>query len=305
MFTAFFYPLHSQIKNDTLVVARDGSGDFRTITNALESIRAYMDYTVVVYIKNGFYKEKIILPSWLKNIELIGESKEKVIITYDDHAKIDNMGTFRTYTLRIDGDRIKLKNLTIENNAAPIAQAVALHTEGSYLIFENCRFLGNQDTLFTGREYSKLLFKNCYLEGTTDFIFGGATAFFDSCVIHSKRNSYITAASTPKDAPYGYVFYNCTLTAHNGIDKVFLGRPWRPYASTAFIKCNLGEHIHPEGWHNWNNTENEATARYYESDNYGPGSKIQNRVSWAKLLNSKEAQTFNKKQVLKDSFFLE
>lgn len=301
----FLNPLYGQTPKDTLIVARDGTGNFRTITDAIESIRAYMDYTVVVYIKNGNYKEKIILPSWLKNVELIGESKEKVIITYDDHANINKMGTFRTYTLRIDGSRIKLKNLTIENNAAPLGQAVALHTEGNYLIFDNCRILGNQDTVFTGGEYTKLLFKNCFIEGTTDFIFGGATAFFDSCVIHSKRNSYITAASTPKDAPYGYVFYNCNLTANEDIDKVFLGRPWRPYGFTAFIKCSLGKHIRAEGWHNWNNIENEKTARYYEFDNYGPGSNTQNRVSWAKLLNSKEVCSYNVEEVLKDPFFLE
>ena len=292
-------------QKDTLVVARDGTGNYRTLTEALDNIRAYMDYTIVVYIKNGTYKEKVIIPSWLKNVKLVGESKENVLITYDDHANINKMGTFRTYTVRIDGSFITLENLTIENNAAPLGQAVALHTEGNNLLFKNCGILGNQDTVFTGGEYTRMLFEKCYIEGTTDFIFGGATAYFDSCTIHSKKNSYITAASTPKDVPFGYVFYNCNLTAEENL-AVYLGRPWRSYGSTAFIKCNMEKHIQPQGWHNWNNVENEQTARYYEGDNFGPGSETKDRVQWVQLLNAKEILSFSKEKVLgNDSFFRE
>lgn len=295
-------PLSIYAQKDTLIVARDGTGNYRTLTEALESIRAYMDYTVVVYIKNGTYKEKVIIPSWLKNVKLVGESKENVLITYDDHANINKMGTFRTYTVRIDGSFITLENLTIENNAAQLGQAVALHTEGNNLLFKNCRILGNQDTVFTGGEYTKMLFDACYIEGTTDFIFGGATAYFDSCTIHSKKNSYITAASTPKDVPFGYVFYNCNLTAEENLS-VYLGRPWRPYGSTAFIKCNMGKHIQPKGWHNWNNPENEKTARYYEGENFGEGSGTKERVQWSQVLNSKEILSFSKEKVLGNKSF--
>ena len=161
---------------DTIVVARDGTGDYRTLTEAMEGIRAFMDYKVTVLVKKGVYKEKVILPSWLENVDFIGENVENTIITYDDHANIKKMGTFRTYTLKVEGSSITFKNLTIENNAARLGQAVALHTEGDRLVFINCRFLGNQDTIYTGAKGTRLCFLNCYIEGTTDFIFGPSTA---------------------------------------------------------------------------------------------------------------------------------
>ena len=280
---------------DTLFVARDGTAEFRNIDDAIEVCRAFMEYHKVIFVKKGVYKEKLIIPSWLTNIEICGEDRDNTIITYDDHANIrrlDNgkpMGTFRTYTLKIEGSSITLKNITIENNAARLGQAVALHTEGDRLTFINCRFLGNQDTIYTGVGGTRLYFKNCYIEGTTDFIFGPSTAWFERCSIHSKVNSYVTAASTPADQPYGYIFNRCTLTAAPEADKVYLGRPWRPYAHTLFMNCNLGKHIRPEGWHNWGNKENEKTARYQEYNNSGEGANRKERAVWARELNKKEA----------------
>ena len=146
-----------------------------------------MDYKVTVLVKKVYIREKVILPSWLENVDFIGENVENTIITYDDHANINKMGTFRTYTLKVEGNSITFKNLTIENNAARLGQAVALHTEGDRLIFINCRFLGNQDTIYTGAKGTRLYFLNCYIEGTTDFIFGPSTALFRNCTIHSKK----------------------------------------------------------------------------------------------------------------------
>lgn len=274
---------------DTLTVARDGTGDYRTLREAVEVIRAYMDKQVTVYIKNGTYKEKLIIPSWLKNVEFVGEDAEKTVITYDDHANIDNMGTFRTYTVRVDGDRLTFRNLTIENNAARLGQAVALHTDGDMLCFVGCRFLGNQDTVFTGKEGTRLYFYDCYIEGTTDFIFGPSTAVFENCTLHSKRNSFITAASTPADVEFGYVFKRCRLTADADIHKVHLGRPWRPYAATVFLECEMGDHILPVGWDNWRNPENEKTARYAEYKSTGLGANPTARVWWSRQLTDKEA----------------
>lgn len=278
---------------DTIVVARDGTGDYRTLTDAMEGIRAFMDYKVTVLIKNGLYKEKVIIPSWLENVDFIGENAEKTVITYDDHANINKMGTFRTYTVKVEGNAITFKNLTIENNAARLGQAVALHTEGDRLVFINCRFLGNQDTIYTGTKGTRLYFLNCYIEGTTDFIFGPSMALFAGCTIHSKANSYVTAASTPEDIAVGYVFKNCKLTAEPEVDKVYLGRPWRPYAATVFINCELGKHICPAGWHNWGNPENEKTARYAEYGNTGEGAANANRVNWAKSLTKKEVAKYD------------
>lgn len=281
-----------------IVVSRDGTGDYRTLTEAMEGIRAFMDYKVTVFIKNGVYKEKVIVPSWLENVDFVGESMENTIITYDDHANINKMGTFRTYTVKVEGNTITFKNLTIENNAARLGQAVALHTEGDRLMFINCRLLGNQDTIYTGAKGTRLHFLNCYIEGTTDFIFGPSTALFEGCTIHSKSNSYITAASTPADIEVGYVFKNCKLTADAGVDKVYLGRPWRPYAATVFINCEMGKHICPVGWDNWRNPENEKTSRYAEYGSTGEGASTDARVKWAKQLTKKEAEKYNDKKYI-------
>ena len=292
---------------DTLVVSRDGTGQFRTINEAVEVCRAFMEYHKVIYVKKGVYKEKVIIPSWLTNIEVCGEDAENTIITYDDHANIrledtnKPMGTFRTYTVKVEGSDITFKDLTIENNAAPLGQAVALHTEGDRLMFVGCRFLGNQDTIYTGTEGARLLFTNCYIEGTTDFIFGPSTALFEYCELHSKRDSYITAASTPQSEEFGYVFKNCKLTAAPGVKKVYLGRPWRPYAATVFINCEFGNHIRPEGWHNWKNPENEKTARYAEFGNTGAGADTSGRVAWAKQLTNKEAMKYTPQNIFKES----
>ena len=272
----------------TLIVAKDGSGDFTTVAAAIESCRAFMDYTVTIYVKKGVYKEKLIIPSWVENIELVGEDAEQTVITWADHANINKMGTFRTYTVRVDGNHITLRNLTIENNAPQLGQAVALHTEGDCLRVIGCRILGNQDTIYTGRANTRIYFEDCYIEGTTDFIFGPSTAWFENCEIRSLRDSYVTAASTPADVPYGYIFNHCRLTAAEGITKVYLGRPWRPYAYTLYMNCELGGHILDAGWDNWRNKKNEQTARYSESGNTRQGKAYTSSAAWAKKLKAKE-----------------
>ena len=290
---------------DTLFVARDGTAEFRNVADAIEVCRAFMEYHKVIFVKRGTYKEKLIVPSWLDNIEIVGEDVNQTIITFDDHANIrlagteQGMGTFRTYTLKIEGNGITLKNITIENNSARLGQAVALHTEGDCLRFIGCRFLGHQDTIYTGKAGTRLYFENCYIEGTTDFIFGPSTAWFEGCTIKSKANSYVTAASTPNNVEFGYVFNHCRLIAEEGIDKVFLGRPWRPYAYTLFMNCELGKHIVPAGWHNWGNAANEQTARYLEYNNSGDGAATTQRAPWSRQLSKKEAAAITPQQVFR------
>lgn len=280
---------------DTLFVARDGTAEFRNIDDAIEVCRAFMEYHKVIFVKKGTYKEKLIVPSWLTNIEICGEDRDNTIITYDDHANVfipgtdRKMGTFRTYTVRVDGNDITFRNITIENDAARLGQAVALHTQGDRLTFVNCRILGNQDTVYTGGINTRLYFKDCHIEGTTDFIFGPSTAWFENCTILSRTDSYITAASTPQNVEYGYVFNRCKIVAAEGVSKVYLGRPWRPYAHTLFMNCQLGKHILPVGWHNWSNTQNETTARYCEYDNHGEGAATKERAAWTRQLTRKEA----------------
>ena len=287
---------------DTIVVARDGTGQFRTVDEAIEVCRAFMEYHKVIFVKRGIYKEKLVVPQWLTNIEICGEDRDQTIITYDDHANIRipgtdrKMGTFRTYTIKVQGNHITFKDITIENNAAKLGQAVALHTEGDCLTFINCRFLGNQDTIYTGNPGSRLYFQNCYIEGTTDFIFGPATAWFEQCHIFCKQKSYITAASTPQDQPYGYVFNKCTIRAAEGVEKLYLGRPWRDYGYTLFMNCDLCKEIRPEGWHHWEE-HREKTARYMEYNNFGEGAATDKRVSWSRQLSKKEAATITLENV--------
>lgn len=304
---------------DTLVVARDGSGQFRNISDAIEVCRAFMDYHKVIYIKKGTYKEKIIIPQWLTNIELCGEDRDQTILTWDDHANIPvamaldswpvdiaqairpkdgrtMIGTFRTFTLKIQGSRITLKNLTIENNAPRLGQAVALQADGDMLTFLNCRFLGNQDTIYTSNAHCRQYFKDCYIEGTTDFIFGPSTAWFENCDIFCKHDSYITAASTPQDAPYGYVFNNCHIRCAEGVNQVYLGRPWRDYGYTLFMNCELPRQIRPEGWHPWQK-QRENTARYMEYNNHGEGAATAGRVGWSHQLTKKEVQKITLNEV--------
>ena len=302
---------------DTIVVARDGTGQFRTIGEAIEVCRAFMDYHKVIYVKRGTYKEKLIIPEWLTNIELCGEDRDNTVITYDDHANIPmdatlwptemsqqllamgnrpKLGTFRTFTLRVAGSNITVKNITIENNAARLGQAVALHTTGDRLQFLNCRFLGHQDTVYTCTANTRVYFKDCYIEGTTDFIFGAATAWFEHCDIYCKADSYITAASTTKEQPYGYVFNRCTVTAAPGVTQVYLGRPWRDYGYTLFMNCDLCKEIRPEGWHHWQK-EREQTARYMEYNNRGEGADTAQRVAWSRQLTPNEARLITLERV--------
>jgi len=296
----------SAIAQDSLkydiVVDRNGRGHFRNVQQAIDSARVLDPIrTVTILIRAGVYKEKLVLPAEVCNIKLVGEDNEKTIITFDDHANIDKMGTFRSYTFRVQGNNIAIENLTIENSSLPLGQAVALHIEGDRIVIRNCRILGNQDTIFTGKEASRMYFEDCYIEGTTDFIFGPSTCWFEKCEIHCKRNSYITAASTPQHIEFGYIFNNCKVSLANDVTKMYLGRPWRPYAMTLFMNTELPDGIRPEGWHNWGKEENEKTARYMEYHNKGAGAEIKNRVKWAKMLTTEEAEKYTIENAMKGS----
>ena len=274
----------------TITVAQDGSGDYRTVGEAIKKLRGDLDEIVRIYIKNGTYHEKLLLNSTVNNVIIEGENPERTVITYSDYAGLNNMGTSGSYTFRVDGNNVKFKNLTIENGAGQVGQAVAIHTTGDKIVFDNCRFLGNQDTMYLGGRNGRIYCKDSYIEGTTDFIFGASTALFENCEIHGKINSYITAASTPADNPVGYVFYHCKVTTDPGVDALYLGRPWRSYASVYFVECQLPKGINPLGWHNWGKADNEKTARFGEYGNTGEGAEMANRVPWEQKLTAAMAK---------------
>lgn len=285
----------------SFTVAKDGSGDFKTIQEAVMAVRDWSEVQVPIYVKKGVYKEKLVIPAQKTRITLIGENAAETVITYDDYSGKNGLTTYTSYTVLVKGNEFKAENLTFENSAGTVGQAVALHVEADQVIIKKCRILGNQDTLFPSTDTSRQYYVDCYIEGTTDFIFGAATAVFENCTIHSKKNSYITAASTVKDKPYGFVFLNCKLTASESTQKVYLGRPWRANAKTVFINTVMGKHILPEGWHVWNNNDNHKTTFYAEYGSTGPGFIKESRVSWSKQLTKKEAKQYTLKNIFAGS----
>jgi len=297
----FCSAVYAQYKTE-IYVEQDGTGDFTTIQEAIDRAKSFPDTRITIHIKNGVYEEKVKVHAWNSRLTLKGESAEGVIIRWDDYfnkMKRGRNSTFHTATLLVQGDDFRAENLTIENTAGPVGQAVALAVEADRCVFENCRMLGNQDTLYADGANARQHYQNCYIEGTTDFIFGGATALFENCTIHSKADSYITAASTPEGRSYGFVFRKCKLTAADGVNSVYLGRPWRSYAKTVFIECEMGGHIRPEGWHNWNSPEKERTVYYAERGNTGPGADTTKRVAWSKVLSDEEVKKYCAQEVLK------
>lgn len=273
-------------------VAKDGSGDYKFIQDAIDAMRVYPLMPITLYIKNGIYNEKIQLPANNTDVRFIGENVEKTIITFNDYSGRGKHTTFTSYTAKISGNRFVAENITFANTAGPVGQALALYVDADKAVFTNCRFLGNQDTIYAAGENARQLFVNCYIEGTTDFIFGPSTAVFQQCTIRAKSNSYITAANTTAGKKFGFVFLDCNIIADSAVTKLYLGRPWRAYAKTAFIRCQLPKAIVPEGWHNWGNPENEKTALYAEYQNRGEGAGTKARAAWAKQLTPKEAKDY-------------
>lgn len=283
---------------DYILVAQDGTGDFKTIQAALNNLKAFKGSRITIKLAPGIYSEKIEVHSWTPQVSLIGSDPSTTIIAFNDHAGKGDIITFTSYTAKISGDDFYAENITFQNTAGPVGQAVALHVEGDRCMFKNCRFIGDQDTIYTGGD-SRQYFLDCYIEGTTDFIFGAATALFENCVIQSKKNSYITAASTTQGKEFGYVFLNCSFTASKDVTKVYLGRPWRNFAKTVFVNCLMGSHILPEGWHNWSKPEAEKTVFYAEYNSSGPGADAVARVGWSHQLTAEESLIYTVSEILK------
>lgn len=294
-------------------VAQDGSGNYKTIQEAVNAVRDLGDKRVKIFIKEGTYHEKLVIPSWKTNISLIGRNQANTIITNADFSgKVypkgkdafgkDKFSTFTSYTVLIQGSGIIIENLTISNTAGPVGQAVALHVEGDRFVIKNCKLLGLQDTLYAATAQSRQFYQDCYIEGTTDFIFGEATAVFQHCTIKCLSNSYVTAAATRAGQKFGFVFLDCILTGGDKATKVFLGRPWRPYAKTVFLNCELGSHMVPEGWNAWKGDamfpDKEKTAYYAEFGSKGDGATEKGRVSWSHQLTTSEANIYTLKNIL-------
>jgi pectinesterase len=299
-----------------IVVDGTGHGDYMTVQEAINACPDYSHEAITtIHINAGVYQEEIVIPHNKFRLHFTGDGAENTILTYGKYAKQYwpgrdfTVGTSGSASIYIHASYITFEDLTFENSAGEgkdIAQAVAVFTDGDFLFFRRCRFLGNQDTLYTYGRYGKdggikrNYYLDCYIEGTTDFIFGPSIAYFENCHIHSKKNSYVTAASTLEGQKYGYVFKNCRLTADPGIDKCYLGRPWGAYAKTVFIGCELGPHIVADGWHDWEKDGKPDTKKnsyYAEYQNAGPGARGP-RVSWAHTLTAEEAAEYTFEKVM-------
>jgi pectinesterase len=284
-----------------ITVAADGSGQFKSVQAAIMSVPSGSAVNpVIIHIKPGTYHELIYIQREKSYFRLIGDNPTNTILTFGLYASMTNLdgkplGTFKTPSTTIDADNFSAENITFANSAGPVGQALAIRVDGDRAAFRNCRFLGWQDTILInrGRQY----FDNCYIEGHVDFIFGAATAWFEKCHIHCLRDGYITAASTPQDAPYGYVFSRCTIDGELGV-KTYLGRPWRLYASVKYLNCDMSEVVRPQGWFDWNKPQAHETALYAEFNSTGPGADPTNRVDWSTQLTAAEAKKITVDKVL-------
>lgn len=297
------FPLAGRTAPDAIVAA-DGSGQYRSVQEAIGAAPPRTDPATPAWeilVRPGTYRERVYVQRERGHLRIVGEDAATTKIVYNLNARLPGpdgrpIGTFRTPTVQIDGDGMDWENITFANDAGPVGQALALRVDGDRIVFRHCRFLGWQDTILLnrGRQY----FADCYIEGHVDFIFGAATAYFDRCEIHALKDGYLTAASTPKGQAYGFVFADGKITGADGV-KTYLGRPWRDYAQTVFLRTEMSGVVRAEGWHNWNKPQAEITTHYAEYGSTGPGGNPAGRVPWAKPLTAAAAAALTPAQVLR------
>ncbi len=299
---AAIYSSFSLWAQTNIVVASDGSGQFKSLQDAIMAVPSgSITGPVVIHIKPGTYRETIYVQREKRFFHLVGEDPEKTILTFNLYAGMTNvdgkpLDTLETPTAMIDADDFTAENLTFENSAGPVGQALAIRVDGDRAVFRHCRFIGWQDTILlnSGRQY----FADCYIAGHMDFIFGAATAWFENCQIHCLRNGYITAASTPQDQQFGFVFSHCKIDGESGVE-THLGRPWRIYAGTIWLNCEMSGVVRPEGWNDWKKPEARQTARYAEYNSSGPGANPAARAGWTRQLTKSEAAAITIRKVLR------
>lgn len=308
--------LKPYLRHYSMVVAKDGSGNYLTVQDAVNAVPDYNEEEITILIQPGTYKEKLIIAESKEHIHMIARNDGESIISYDDFANRPNsfgknMGTSGSSSVYVYAPDFEAEGITFENTASRelfnatgngVGQAVAILIKGDRAVFRRCRFLGHQDTLYCfGQKYnsqSRQYFEDCYVEGTVDYIFGWATAVFNRCHMHNLGNGYVTAASTPEGQAFGYVFVDCKITG-NGKETHYLGRPWRPYSHVVYINCEMDESIKTVGWNNWGKESNEQTAFYAEYKSKGAGASPKTRVAWSHQLKKEDIKKYQIENVLK------
>lgn len=313
-------------------IGKEATCDFQTIQEAIEYIEAEMndEDPVTLTILEGIYKERVTIGR--SHIRLKGLGK--VTISNNAHAKQKDkygheIGTFATATLYLAGIDVHLENITIENTAGhgeDVGQAIALYANCDLSTFTHCQFLGYQDTLFTSclpdkqkdgtdfhvkyptHEHYRQYYLNCRIEGTVDYIFGGATAYFEQCILKNKsrknsRPGYITAANTPKGQPYGFVFNRCEIISDTDASVVYLGRPWRAYAKVRFQCCKMTDNIQANRWHDWNNRESRYTAEFIEIQTEQPSLAGGYSNVWGNSKQTGELKPLDPTDIFTETFY--
>jgi pectin methylesterase-like acyl-CoA thioesterase len=303
------------------IVAKDGTGAFTSVQAAVNAAPTGRITPYTIFIKNGKYKEKITIASNKNFLQFIGESVANTILTFDDYSgkAIPGGGTYGTSnsaSVIVNASDFSAVNITFENTTGDAPQALAINVSGDRAAFNNCRFLGGQDTVLAQGVNFTHYFRNCYIDGTVDFIFGSSAAVFERCVIYPKTrrdgtaSSYITAANTQAGSAYGYVFRNCIIPANLGTTSYYLGRPWQnatgstPLANNkvVFFKTTMGTGIvKPEGWAIWDAGTNTSliTNAEYQSRNFRGGLvNVASRVSWSRQLAATDTAVYSRSAVL-------
>lgn len=302
----FLWPLLPALAQNTkFTVAQDGSGTHSSVQAALDAVPIGNRNLITIFIKKGTYKEKLSLAKKKNFVKLVGEDLTRTILTYDDYNGRpteggEPMSTSNSATFKVFGHDFTAENLTFENTAGDASQAVAVWVYGDRVQFKNCRFLGFKDTLYTNGYGSRQYYQDCYIEGITDFILGSSTAFFEDCTLFCKPGgSCLSAASTPDTTRYGYVFQHCKIVGDAPTDSYFLGRPWKPFAKTVFINCEMSDIIKEKGWDHWGKETNKQDAFFAEYKSTGPGAAPKKRILWSHQLTKEQLAFYTRDVVLR------
>ncbi|KAG6513076.1 pectinesterase-like [Zingiber officinale] len=294
--------------NPDLVVAQDGSGDYRSIVEAVAAVpkeRGGSTERYVIHVKAGVYKEYVEIPSSMENLMMTGDGIDATVVTGNRSVK-DGYRTFQTPTFGVSGNGFIARDMTFQNTAGPEKeQAVALLSQSNQSVFYRCSFKGYQDTLYVHSQTQ--FYRNCDVYGTIDFIFGNATVVFQNCNLCVRRpmsgqkNTVTAQGRNSSDQTTGISIHNSVVAAASdlapvqGLFKTYLGRPWGNYSRTVVMKTELGDLIDPAGWLEWDDRPAPNTLYYGEFMNTGAGADTSRRVTWPGyhvINNSSEAEKF-------------
>ncbi|KAB1225516.1 putative pectinesterase/pectinesterase inhibitor 25 [Morella rubra] len=294
--------------NETVTVGRDGTENFTSITDAVAlapNNSQPTDGYFIIYVREGYYEEYVVVPSYKKNIMLLGDGINRTVITGNHSVKDGLWTTFNSSTFAVSGDRFVAIDVTFRNTAGPEKhQAVALRNNADLSTFYRCSFEAYQDTLYV--HSLRQFYRECDIHGTVDFIFGNAAAVFQNCNIYarkpmtSQKNAITAQGRTDPNQNTGISIQNCTIEAAPDLavnltsTSTYLGRPWKNYSRTVYMQSYIGSLIHPAGWLEWDGTFATDTLYYGEFENHGPGADTSMRVHWPgyTLMNASDALNF-------------